>query len=124
VTVLSHLQLDGEVVERLGQKSAAVPMRQCHRQRGPITLVSATLGHADLKTTSVYAHARPGESSSRYPKRSRVATPRRLTICPDHDALMRDTQRSELTEMCQTNALEVRLPQLWEAPTPVIQLKE
>jgi integrase/recombinase XerD len=28
-----------------------------------ITLVSATLGHADLKTTSVYAHARPGESS-------------------------------------------------------------
>ena len=34
----------------------------------PITLVSATLGHADLKTTSVYAHARPGESSSRYLK--------------------------------------------------------
>jgi integrase len=26
----------------------------------PITLVSATLGHSDLKTTSVYAHARPG----------------------------------------------------------------
>ena len=34
----------------------------------PITLVSATLGHADLKTTSVYAHARPGESSGRYLK--------------------------------------------------------
>ena len=32
----------------------------------PITLVSQTLGHADLKTTSVYAHARPNESSSRY----------------------------------------------------------
>ena len=32
----------------------------------PITLVSATLGHADLKTTSVYAHARLGESSGRY----------------------------------------------------------
>ena len=31
----------------------------------PIMLVSATLGHADLKTTSVYAHARPGESSGR-----------------------------------------------------------
>ena len=31
-------------------------------------LVSATLGHADLKTTSVYAHARPGESSGRYLK--------------------------------------------------------
>ena len=35
----------------------------------PITLVSQTLGHADLKTTSVYAHARPNESSSRYLKR-------------------------------------------------------
>jgi integrase/recombinase XerD len=34
----------------------------------PITLVSATLGHADLKSTSVYAHARPGESSGRYLK--------------------------------------------------------
>ena len=34
----------------------------------PITLVSQTLGHADLKTTSVYAHARPGESSGRYLK--------------------------------------------------------
>jgi len=34
----------------------------------PITLVSSTLGHADLKTTSVYAHARPGESSGRYLK--------------------------------------------------------
>src|SRR5262249_3043537 len=29
----------------------------------PIALVSTTLGHADLKTTSVYAHARPGKSS-------------------------------------------------------------
>ena len=35
----------------------------------PITLVSQTLGHADLKTTSVYAHAKPNESSSRYLKR-------------------------------------------------------
>lgn len=35
----------------------------------PITLVSQTLGHADLKTTSVYAHARPNESSSRYLKK-------------------------------------------------------
>jgi hypothetical protein len=25
----------------------------------------ATLGHADLKTTTVYAHARPGERSGR-----------------------------------------------------------
>ncbi len=36
----------------------------------PITLVSQTLGHADLKTTSVYAHARPNDSSSRYLKRA------------------------------------------------------
>ena len=31
-----------------------------------ITLVSQTLGHADPKTTSVYAHVRPNDSSSRY----------------------------------------------------------
>jgi integrase/recombinase XerD len=36
----------------------------------PITLVSQRLGHADLKTTSVYAHARPNDSSSRYLKRT------------------------------------------------------
>jgi integrase/recombinase XerD len=35
----------------------------------PITLVSETLGHVDLKTTSIYAHARPNDSSSRYLKR-------------------------------------------------------
>jgi integrase/recombinase XerD len=35
-----------------------------------ITLVSQTLGHADLKTTSVYAHAKPNDSSSRYLKRT------------------------------------------------------
>jgi site-specific recombinase XerD len=35
----------------------------------PITLVSQTLGHADLKTTSIYAHAKPNDSSSRYLKR-------------------------------------------------------
>jgi len=34
----------------------------------PITLVSVTLGQADLKATSVYAHARPGESSGWYLK--------------------------------------------------------
>jgi site-specific recombinase XerD len=35
----------------------------------PISLVSQTLGHTDLKTTSVYTHARPNESSSRFLKR-------------------------------------------------------
>ena len=34
----------------------------------PIAFVSTTLGHSDLKTTSVYAYARPGESSGRYVK--------------------------------------------------------
>ena len=32
----------------------------------PIQLVSETLGHASIKTTSVYAHARPGDSSALY----------------------------------------------------------
>jgi site-specific recombinase XerD len=48
-------------------------MRHAHASHAidngaPVTLVSATLGHADLKTTSIYAHARPGESSGRYLK--------------------------------------------------------
>ena len=30
----------------------------------PITLVSQTLGHADVETTSVYAHARPNGSQA------------------------------------------------------------
>ncbi len=33
-----------------------------------IALVSSTLGHADLKTTSVYSHAKPTDSSSRFLK--------------------------------------------------------
>lgn len=32
----------------------------------PIQLVSQTLGHASLKTTSVYAHAKPNDSSALY----------------------------------------------------------
>src|SRR3954452_2183192 len=32
----------------------------------PVHLVQATVGHASLTTTSRYAHARPGDSSSRY----------------------------------------------------------
>ncbi len=55
--------------ERAGVNPAASVhwLRHAHASHAidngaPITLVSATLGHADLKTTSVYAHARPGES--------------------------------------------------------------
>jgi integrase/recombinase XerD len=32
----------------------------------PISLVSQTLGHSSIKTTSVYAHAKPGDSSALY----------------------------------------------------------
>jgi site-specific recombinase XerD len=32
----------------------------------PAHLVQATVGHANLATTSKYAHARPADSSSRY----------------------------------------------------------
>jgi integrase/recombinase XerD len=62
-----------EAAERAGVNPAASIhwLRHAHASHAidngaPITLVSATLGHADLKTTSVYAHARPGESSGRY----------------------------------------------------------
>jgi integrase/recombinase XerD len=61
--------------ERAGVNPAASVhwLRHAHASHAidngaPITLVSSTLGHADLKTTSVYAHARPGESSGRYLK--------------------------------------------------------
>jgi integrase/recombinase XerD len=64
-----------DVAERAGVNPAASVHwpRHAHASHAidngaPITLVSATLGHADLKTTSVYAHARPGESSGRYLK--------------------------------------------------------
>ena len=34
----------------------------------PSRFLSTTLAHADLKTTGIHAHARPGESSGRYLK--------------------------------------------------------
>jgi integrase/recombinase XerD len=61
--------------ERAGVNPAASAhwLRHCHASHAlsngaPIMLVSATLGHADLKVTSVYAHARPGESSGKFLK--------------------------------------------------------
>jgi integrase/recombinase XerD len=64
------------IVKRAGGNPKTSPhwLRHAHASHAidngaPITLVSQTLGHADLKTTSVYAHARPNESSSRYLKR-------------------------------------------------------
>ena len=64
-----------DAAERAGVNPAASLhwLRHAHASHAidngaPITLVSATLGYADLKTTSVYAHARFGESSGRYLK--------------------------------------------------------
>ena len=63
------------IVKRAGGNPATSPhwLRHAHASHAidngaPLPLVSQTLGHADLKTTSVYAHARPNESSSRYLK--------------------------------------------------------
>ena len=63
------------IVKRAGGNPETSPhwLRHAHASHAidngaPITLVSQTLGHADLKTTSVYAHARPNESSSRFLK--------------------------------------------------------
>jgi site-specific recombinase XerD len=68
------------IVKAAAQRAGINPAASAHWLRhahashaidegAPITLVSQTLGHADLKTTSVYAHARPNDSSSRYLKR-------------------------------------------------------
>ena len=37
----------------------------------PISLVQQTLGHGNIKTTSIYAHAKPGDSSALYLKKVR-----------------------------------------------------
>ncbi len=39
--------------------------------KAPISLVQQTLGHGSLKTTSIYAHAKPGDSSALYLKKLR-----------------------------------------------------
>jgi integrase/recombinase XerD len=59
--------------ERAGIAAGVSPhwLRHAHAShaldRGaPVHLVSSTLGHADLRTTSAYTHARPGDSSARY----------------------------------------------------------
>lgn len=65
-------------IVKAAAKRAGIPakvsshwMRHAHAShalnRGaPMHLVQATLGHASLQTTSIYAHARPDESSSKY----------------------------------------------------------
>ncbi len=39
--------------------------------KAPISLVQQMLGHGSLKTTSIYAHAKPGDSSALYLKKVR-----------------------------------------------------
>ena len=75
--IWSAHQLHRKVTAKRGI-NAAVPahwLRHAHASHAidegaPITLVSQTLRHADLKTTSIYAHAKPNDSSSRYLKRT------------------------------------------------------
>lgn len=60
--------------ERAGFKAAPHWLRHSHASHAidhgaPITLVRDTLGHSNLATTSMYSHARPGESSARYIQR-------------------------------------------------------
>ncbi len=62
-----------QAARRAGVDAAVSPhwLRHAHAShaldRGaPIHLVQATLGHSSVATTSVYLHARPGDSSARY----------------------------------------------------------
>jgi site-specific recombinase XerD len=41
-------------------------LRHAHCSHAPAHLVQATVGHSDLRVTSRYAHARPGDSSANY----------------------------------------------------------
>jgi hypothetical protein len=64
-----QLHRKGRCRARQRQPRSLGALRHAHASHAidngaPITVVSATLGHADLKTTSVYAHARPGEGSA------------------------------------------------------------
>jgi integrase/recombinase XerD len=70
---VNYMLKDAAVLAGVNPAASIHWLRHAHASHAidngaPITLVSATLGHADLKTTSVYAHARPGESSGRYLK--------------------------------------------------------
>lgn len=53
----------------LPQKRKDQHMKSFKRPGVLVALVSATFGHSGLKVTSVYAHARPEDSSSRFLKR-------------------------------------------------------
>ena len=75
----------GRIVKAAAKKaglSAAVSphwLRHCHGSHAldhgaPLSLVQATLGHANVATTSRYLHARPSESSSSFLTRAKRTT--------------------------------------------------
>ena len=86
----------------------------------PLTLGSATLGHVDLKTTSVYAHARPGESSGRYLKTRNDAAERGLCssvtgVCP-HQSM----QTPRRSKPISSNAMRVAYTRSRSTPLELI----
>ncbi len=57
-------------------ESVIVWLRHAHAShaldnKAPISLVQQTLGQGSLTTTSIYAHAKPGDSSALYLKKAR-----------------------------------------------------
>ena len=71
---VAHIVKTAAKTAGLGAHVSPHSLRHAHASHAiengaSIALVSATLGHSDLKVTSVYAHARPEDSSSRLSKR-------------------------------------------------------
>ena len=73
------VELPVETREPSGQRANGVLVacaRHAHASQAldngaPISLVQQTLGHGMIKTTSIYAHAKPGDSSALYLKKVR-----------------------------------------------------
>ena len=62
--------------ENLKSKISPHWLRHAHASHAldngaPISLVQQTLGHGSIKTTSIYAHAKPGDSSALYLRKAR-----------------------------------------------------
>ena len=62
-----------------------------------MTLISQTFGHADLKTTSVYAHAKPGDSSSRVLEEVSMVSKKREPIVWGYQRRRPDDERGAPT---------------------------
>ncbi len=75
IGVRTALNIIKAIARRAGLSDAISPhwLRHAHISHAldngaPVSLVSQSVGHADMKTTSIYAHARPGDSSGLYLK--------------------------------------------------------